>query len=43
MSPVDVEQLKYLGSQARLVDMSRCPDFNDHFLNNLYLQSMGGE
>ena len=43
MSPVEVEHLKNIGNQARLIDMSRYPDFDELFLKNLYLLPMGGE
>jgi uncharacterized 2Fe-2S/4Fe-4S cluster protein (DUF4445 family) len=43
LSTVAMEHLKNLGDQARLINLSRCPDFDDLFLNNLYLLPMGGK
>jgi uncharacterized 2Fe-2S/4Fe-4S cluster protein (DUF4445 family) len=37
-----MERLKRIGRQARLIDMSQCPDFDELFLENLYLHAMKG-
>jgi uncharacterized 2Fe-2S/4Fe-4S cluster protein (DUF4445 family) len=43
LSTVAMEHLKNLRDQARLINLSRCPDFDDLFLKNLFLVPMGGE
>jgi uncharacterized 2Fe-2S/4Fe-4S cluster protein (DUF4445 family) len=43
LSPVALQRLKDLRDQARVINLSRWPDFDDLFLSNLYLQPMRGE
>ncbi len=43
LEPGAAELLMSLRDRARLVDMSRCPEFDDIFLKNLYLLPMRGE
>jgi len=43
LSSAAAEQLRELGQRARTVNLSRCTDFNDIFLQNLYLRPMKGE
>jgi len=43
VSTVAGERLKHLRDQARLINLSRCSDFDDLFLRNLYLLPMIGE
>lgn len=40
LSPIVVERLKRLGNEARVINLSQCLDFDDIFLENLYLQPM---
>jgi uncharacterized 2Fe-2S/4Fe-4S cluster protein (DUF4445 family) len=42
MLPEQLERMQDLRNLAILIDMSRCPDFDELFLENLYLQPMGG-
>lgn len=42
LSPVAVQCLKDLRDRARIINLSRWPDFDDLFLTNLYLQPMRG-
>jgi uncharacterized 2Fe-2S/4Fe-4S cluster protein (DUF4445 family) len=43
LSSVALDRLKNLHDYARLIDLSHCPEFNEQFLNNLYLRPMQGE
>jgi uncharacterized 2Fe-2S/4Fe-4S cluster protein (DUF4445 family) len=43
LSPVAVQFLKDLRDRARIINLSRWPDFDELFLANLYLRPMGGE
>lgn len=43
LSSVAIQRLKELRDQARIINLSRWPDFDDLFLTNLYLQPMRGE
>ncbi len=38
--PAAVERLLDLKKQAKIVNLSQCPDFEDYFIENLYLQPM---
>ncbi len=40
LSLAAVERLKNLRDQAKIINLSLCPDFDDIFLENLYLQPM---
>lgn len=40
LSPAAVDSLKNLGSKTEIVNLSQCLDFEDIFLENLYLQPM---
>jgi len=40
LSPDTVHRLKDLGSKTKIVNLSQCLDFEDIFLENLYLQPM---
>jgi uncharacterized 2Fe-2S/4Fe-4S cluster protein (DUF4445 family) len=40
LSSAAVERLRNLGERARLINLSRCPDFDELFLKNLYLLPM---
>jgi uncharacterized 2Fe-2S/4Fe-4S cluster protein (DUF4445 family) len=42
LDAVQLERMKQIGRQARLIDMSQCSDFDELFLENLYLQPMKG-
>jgi hypothetical protein len=43
LSSVAVQRLKDLRDQTRIINLSRWPDFDDLFMENLYLQPMRGE
>ena len=40
LSPGTIDGLKDLGSRTEIVNLSQCLDFEDHFLENLYLRPM---
>lgn len=40
LSPVAVERLKNLRDQVKIINLSQYPDFDDMFLENLYLQPL---
>jgi uncharacterized 2Fe-2S/4Fe-4S cluster protein (DUF4445 family) len=42
LSPVEIQCLKDLRDQTRIINLFRWPDFDDLFLTNLYLQPMRG-
>jgi uncharacterized 2Fe-2S/4Fe-4S cluster protein (DUF4445 family) len=42
LSTVTLERLKNLRDHSRLIDLSHCPEFNELFLENLYLRPMQG-
>ncbi len=39
-STLVVERLERLGTRAKLINLSQCPDFDERFLENLYLQPL---
>jgi uncharacterized 2Fe-2S/4Fe-4S cluster protein (DUF4445 family) len=43
LSSMAADQLRDLGQRAKTVNLSRCADFDDIFLKNLYLRPMKGE
>lgn len=42
LSSAVAKRLKILRNQVKIINLSQCPDFNDLFFKNLYLQSMEG-
>ncbi len=43
LSPIMVERFKKLGNEAKVINLSQYPDFDDTFLENLYLKPMQGK